>query len=38
MPRVDVVFNNQPLRPGLETSWGFACLIEGAGQGGLDTE
>lgn len=24
-----VVFNNVPDKAGLETSWGFACLIEG---------
>jgi 7,8-dihydropterin-6-yl-methyl-4-(beta-D-ribofuranosyl)aminobenzene 5'-phosphate synthase len=27
--RLYVVFNNVPYQQGLETSWGFACLIEG---------
>ena len=27
--RLHVVFNNVPYKAGLETSWGFACLIEG---------
>lgn len=27
--RFHVVFNNVPYKTGLETSWGFACLIEG---------
>jgi 7,8-dihydropterin-6-yl-methyl-4-(beta-D-ribofuranosyl)aminobenzene 5'-phosphate synthase len=27
--RLHVVFNNVPFKAGLETSWGFACLIEG---------
>jgi 7,8-dihydropterin-6-yl-methyl-4-(beta-D-ribofuranosyl)aminobenzene 5'-phosphate synthase len=27
--RFHVVFNNVPHKPGLETDWGFACLIEG---------
>ena len=27
--RLYVVFNNMPLKAGLETSWGFSCLIEG---------
>ena len=27
--RLYVVFNNVPLKTGLETSWGFSCLIEG---------
>ena len=27
--RVHVVFNNVPYKEGLETSWGFSCLIEG---------
>ena len=27
--RLNVVFNNVPYKAGLETSWGFACLIEG---------
>ncbi len=28
--RLSVVFNNVPLKPGLETSWGFSCLVQGA--------
>jgi 7,8-dihydropterin-6-yl-methyl-4-(beta-D-ribofuranosyl)aminobenzene 5'-phosphate synthase len=27
--RLYVVFNNVPLKAGLQTSWGFSCLIEG---------
>ncbi|BAZ93654.1 metal-dependent hydrolase [Thiohalobacter sp. COW1] len=27
--RIHVVFNNLPYRAGLQTGWGFACLIEG---------
>ncbi|WP_049780569.1 MBL fold metallo-hydrolase [Nitrosococcus halophilus] len=27
--RLHVVFNNVPYKTGLETSWGFSCLIEG---------
>ncbi len=27
--RFHIVFNNVPYKPGLETGWGFACLIEG---------
>ena len=27
--KLTVVFNNEPLDDRLETSWGFACLIEG---------
>jgi 7,8-dihydropterin-6-yl-methyl-4-(beta-D-ribofuranosyl)aminobenzene 5'-phosphate synthase len=27
--RLHVVFNNLPYKPGLQTGWGFACLIEG---------
>jgi metal-dependent hydrolase (beta-lactamase superfamily II) len=27
--RFHIVFNNVPLREGLQTAWGFACLIEG---------
>ena len=29
--RLHVVFNNVPYKQGLETGWGFACLIEGLG-------
>ncbi len=27
--QLHVVFNNVPYKPGLKTSWGFSCLIEG---------
>lgn len=27
--RIAVVFNNVPHQPGLETGWGFSCLVEG---------
>jgi 7,8-dihydropterin-6-yl-methyl-4-(beta-D-ribofuranosyl)aminobenzene 5'-phosphate synthase len=30
--RLYVVFNNVPYKAGLQTGWGFACLIEGLGQ------
>lgn len=30
--RIYVVFNNVPYRAGLETSWGFSCLIEERGK------
>jgi len=30
--RLTVVFNNEPYMQGLETSWGFACVIEGLTQ------
>jgi 7,8-dihydropterin-6-yl-methyl-4-(beta-D-ribofuranosyl)aminobenzene 5'-phosphate synthase len=30
--RITVVFNNVAYQPGLETGWGFSCLIEGAGK------
>ena len=29
--RLHVVFNNVPCKAGLETGWGFSCLIGGAG-------
>ncbi len=28
-PRLHVVFNNVPYKAGLESGWGFSCLIEG---------
>ena len=31
-PRLTVVFNNEPCNKELETSWGFACVIEGLAQ------
>lgn len=30
--RITVVFDNVPHRPGLESGWGFSCLIESAGK------
>jgi 7,8-dihydropterin-6-yl-methyl-4-(beta-D-ribofuranosyl)aminobenzene 5'-phosphate synthase len=30
--RLYVVFNNVPYKPGLQTSWGFSCLIKGLDQ------
>ncbi|MBW2431318.1 MAG: hypothetical protein JRF56_20365 [Deltaproteobacteria bacterium] len=35
--RITVVYDNNPYKEGLTTSWGFACVVKGAGKTILNT-